>query len=167
VPSGTTLADVLALRNRVAELELELKQAAAAPPAGTEDLEHGDDAFDIHVAFDAESSEFTWETMSGVLSITWNDIFAGVAPTMINEASNSNLRLAFRQHLERRARELGNLKNLKGRQLRSFSFREDEIETCIVQFRALGLIRESLTQRSLKNTATYRCLTLYGDHLMT
>ena len=87
---------------------------------------------------------------------------------MIHEASDSELRSAFRQHLERRAREeWAGQKNLKGKALRSFSFRDDEIDTCIVQFRALGLIRESVKQRSVRDTGTYWRLTPYGDHRMT
>ena len=52
VPSGGTLVDVLALRNRVTELEERLQEASSAPPHGTEDLEQGDDPVPISGEFE-------------------------------------------------------------------------------------------------------------------
>ena len=76
VPSGGTLADVLTLRNRVVELETQLKEVALVAPAGTEDLEHGDDPVRIDVQFDTVNS-FTYvsETLKNHITLTWNDIF--------------------------------------------------------------------------------------------
>lgn len=170
VPTGSTLADVLALRNRVAELEAEAKATALIPPQGTEELEHGDDIFQIDLRFMARNPEIYLDApqFTGKIPLTWNEIFAGVAPTMISEASEEDLHSAFRDYFERRTRESYERdKKVKGRELVEFEFRDDEIETCIVQFRALGLIRESVKQRSLKDTNTYWRLTPYGDHLMT
>ena len=47
-----------------------------------------------------------------------------------------------------------------------FDFDEDDIDTLLVQFRALGLIKPSEKKRSVKDTATYWALTTYGDQLM-
>jgi hypothetical protein len=111
---------------------------------------------------------YEWEEFGGTLVLTWNDIFGGVAPTMINECSDRALRRAFSDHFERRARERWrNEKKLKGRATRNYTFADDEMDTCIVQFRALRLIVESVRQRSVKDTGTYWRLTPYGDHLMT
>ena len=51
-------------------------------------------------------------------------------------------------------------------ELRDFQFSHEQIDTCIVQLRALGLIKENQKPRSLKDTRTYWTLTPYGDHLM-
>ena len=56
---------------------------------------------------------------------------------------------------------------MKGFELHAFTYRDAELATCVVQFRALGLIRVSVKQRSVKDTNTYWRLTPYGDHLMT
>jgi hypothetical protein len=48
-----------------------------------------------------------------------------------------------------------------------FKFNDSDIDTCIIQFRALGLVRESQKTRSIKDTNTYWSLTPYGDQLMT
>ena len=169
VPSGGTLADVLTLRNRVVELETQLKEVALVAPAGTEDLEHGDDPVRIDVQFDTVNSlTYASETLKNHITLTWNDIFAGVAPTMINEASDQDLRSAFDDLFRRHSRDaFENSEYAHHGELRYFTFRDDQVETCIVQFRALGLIRESVRQLSVKNTSLYWKLTPWGDHLMT
>ena len=49
VPTGATIADILKLRQRVAELEEELKEQRRTPPPGTEGLLQGDDPFEIKI----------------------------------------------------------------------------------------------------------------------
>lgn len=97
VPTEATIAEVLGLRNRVAELEAEAAAARVTPPVGTEDLEQGDDTFEINMSFKArpsgtylDRSEYTAH-----IRLTWSKIFAAVAPTMISEASGDELRRAF------------------------------------------------------------------------
>lgn len=169
VPTEATIAEVLALRNRVAELEAEAEAARVTPPIGTDDLQQAEDKLEIHMSFQARSlSNYQWRQYTAHIDLTWGEIFAAVAPTMINEASNADLSQAFIDFFKRRARDtFSESKDLKGHELEYFKFRDDEIETCIVQFRALGLIRESAKQRSIKDTNTYWALTPYGDHLMT
>ena len=104
VPAGSTLADVLALRNRIAELEAEMKAAAVTPPPGTAYLQQGDDVFPIQVKFDArDPGTFKRTSFTGHFGATWDEIFAAVAPTMINEASEGEVRRAFGRSFSRRA----------------------------------------------------------------
>ena len=87
---------------------------------------------------------------------------------MINECSQHALQKAFINFFEGRATDaFENHKNMRGKQLHDFKFRNDQIETCLVQFRALGLIGESVRTRSVKDTTTYWRLKPYGDYLMT
>jgi hypothetical protein len=172
VPSDATLADILALRNRVAELEAEAAASRDRPPEGSEGLAHGDDTFDVNFEFVARK---TLDTMpfeentryKATISPTWDSIFAAVAPCMIQEASAALLRRAFLSFFEVEARRtFEDRKEFKQRQLRDFRFHDDEIETAIVQFRALGLIRESTRKRSLRDSGVYWSLTPYGNTLM-
>lgn len=169
VPSEATLADVLALRNRVAELEAQAAADRTGPPPGTEDLEQGEDEFEVKVAFDARAPEtFQVTAYTGTALISWQDIFASIAPTLINEATDSDLRSAFRRCFKDRSLSVfSRERKLKGLELRNFQFRDADIDTCIVQLRALGLIRESQRARSVRDTETYWCLTSYGDYQMT
>lgn len=172
VPSGATLTDVLGLRQRVDELERELEEQRTAPPPGTEDLLQGDDSCKISLRFVARKTLPAYpfhEDLSykAVIEPTWNEIFAGVAPKMINEASDSDLRAAFRATFTAIAMsDFGDDKDLKGRELRDFKFKDNELDTCIVQLRALGLIAHSDRKRSLRDTGTYWTLTPFGDRQM-
>jgi hypothetical protein len=173
IPTEATVVEILTLRKTVADLEAEAAANRTRPPKGTEDLVQGDDIFEIHFSFDAHKVTASYPyhpddtTYTATIVPTWDEIFAAVAPSMINETSDSDLYDSFRTFFESKARlAFRKDRDLKGKTLRNFKFRRDEIETSIVQFRALGLIRESLRQRSVKDTNTYWTLTPYGDQLM-
>jgi hypothetical protein len=171
VPAEATLSELLSLRRRITELEAEIAADRLAPPKGTEDLEQGDDTFAFNCTFKArpigEWSSVHDSKYSGSFKLSWNDIFAGIAPILINEAPDEELRAAFHRHLVASGKEAyGTDKKLKDMELRDFSFPRELIETCVVQLRALGLIKENQKPRSVKDTRTYWTLTPYGDHLM-
>ena len=172
IPSDATIAEILALKNRIAELELEASASRERAPAGTEGLSQGDDTLKINFSFVARKKISAYpgyedENYTAWIILSWNQIFGAIAPTMINEASDFALRKAFRDFFEREAiKAHDNSRGLKNKKLLDFIFQDDEIETCMVQFRALGLIRESDRKRSVKDTMTYWSLTPYGNTLM-
>jgi hypothetical protein len=172
VPTEATLADILALKNRIAQLEQEASALRDQPPSGTEALSQGDDRFEFNINFVAREKldDYPYVNDSGYaasIKPSWNSIFAAVSPSMISEATNYGLKRAFGEFLTRHSTKIfEGRKEFKDRTLRDFSFRSDEIDTCIVQFRALGLIKESDRKRSIKDTETYWSLTPYGNTLM-
>ena len=170
VPDQTTLADILALRKKVADLEAQLQQEREGPPPGTEDLLQGDDGFEFHCTFDSAGSKSKPsinQHWTATLTRTWNNVFAAVAPTLIQEASDAQLRREFREFLERSGKKAWEEnEELKGRTLYEFSFQEDELTTCIIQLRALGLIQESEKKRSVHDKGIYWTLTRFGDRRM-
>jgi len=170
VPSGATIKDILTLRERIAELEKELEKNRLQPPPGTDDLHQGEDTFKMKVSFKAkEPSQYDSEGQgfSGAFEPSWNDIFAGVAPKMIAEASNSQLREAFSTRLSELAKEsFKDASNMKRKVLYGFKFNDHDIDTCIIQLRALGLIHESEKKRSIHDKGAYWILTPYGDQKM-
>lgn len=166
------MSDLLALRQRVEELEHELETERTAPPPDTEDLLQGNDAFEVGFSFVARMKLKGYPshhdtTYQATIEPTWNDIFAGVAPKMINEASDAELRSAFRSHFTSLAiADFSGDTDLKGRELRDFKFKDTDYDTCIVQLRALGLVTDSQRKRSLRDTGTYWSLTPFGDRQM-
>lgn len=170
VPSDATLSEILTLKKRIAQLESEAAESLRNPPEGTEDLVQGDEQFEIKCKFKVGTGAFhSYDDpkYEGRLLPTWNQIFAAIAPSMINEASDSSLRGAFNRFFSEVAqRELSKEKQLKGKELYDFKFNDNDIDTCVVQLRALGLIRENVKQRSVKDTGTYWTLTPYGDTKM-
>lgn len=173
VPSEATIADVLALRTRIAQLERELDTDPARPPKGTEDLLQGDDIVRITCSFVSREPDdaYPYETdQSWTLEIEpcWNEIFGAIAPMMINESQDVDVRKAIQHFFTRTARQaLESDKDLTDKSLTSFSYENHQIETVIVQFRALGLIEESHRPRSVRDTRTYWRITKHGDNLMT
>lgn len=172
VPSEATLVELLALKNRVAELEAEAAASRDRPPPGTEDLATRNDTFDVRLTFAARKRTAAYphyedQGYNATISPSWHSIFGAIAPCMINEASDEALRQAFGAFFESEARRtFQDQENFKDRQLRDFYFRPEDIETSIVQLRALGLIRESVRKRSVRDTGTYWALTPYGNTLM-
>jgi hypothetical protein len=171
VPDNATIADILALRNKVAELEAQLKKQAEGPPPGTEDLVQGDELFTFNVSFQSSGTKatpnvaFNWTAR---ITATWDQIFAAVAPALIHEATDYELRRSFREFLQRRGSEnFAKDKDLMGFALTRWNVRdEDQLTTCIVQLRALNLIQESQRKRSVHDKGVYWTLTAYGDRRM-
>lgn len=170
VPSDATISEILTLKKRVSELEAEAAESRLNPPIGTEELVQGDEYFEIKCKFKAGAGDFHLYTdpkYDGRLLPTWNQIFAAIAPSMINEASDRLLRASFNRFFSEVARrEFSKEKQLKSKELYDFEFNDNDIDTCIVQLRALGLMRENVKQRSVKDTGTYWTLTPYGDTKM-
>jgi len=170
VPDQTTLADILGLRKKVAELEKQLQQEMEGPPPGTEDLLQGEETFEFHCSFQSDGTakrRGSTKYWDGTMSPEWNEIFAAVAPTLIQESSDEDLRDGFRNFLEKYGEKTWeDDKELKGVRLHDFSFQEEEITTAIIQLRALGLIQESQKKRSIHDKELYWILTRHGDRQM-
>lgn len=172
IPTGATLVEVLTLRNRVAELESISAARDTGPPPGIEGLAQGTDRVDLSVTFTArpQGSLYPHENdvrYRGSINPTWNQIFGAVAPTMTNEASDRVLRSALKSFIAQEAgRVYQEKKQFKGKHLVEFSPVSSEIDTCIIQLRALGLTKINDKKRSVKDIGTYWALTPYGDALM-
>lgn len=171
VPDESAAKEILNLRRRIEELEANLEATRTSAPEGTDDLSQKEDAYVVSYSF--VSSEHDYVTGGAAryeesAQITWNKIFAAVAPLMINEASDDQIRRALSKLIEEN--ELENLSNsgeFDGLNLLNFRISDNDFHTIKVQLRALGLIQESTKNRSLKDTNNYWKLTLYGDNIMT
>jgi Domain of unknown function (DUF4062) len=164
VPTGARIEDVLFLKERVAELELELSASRTLPSPEIAGLAQGSDVHEIQVKVETNSHE--WDPYP--ILYTWDDLFAHVAPALLNEASDSRLREAISSYVRADAVEIFKDDEDVPKNQKMFAVRAtlsgSEIDTCIVQFRALGLIIESQKKRSVTDTGKYWALTPYGDH---
>lgn len=167
VPSEASLADQLALRKKVAELESEIQRIQTAPPIGAESLLQGKDSFPIKVTFSAYPAGEYSNRQSYMMTISpsWDGIFSGVAPTMISETSDFELRKSFQNYFMNIVQEdLSHNKDFNSILIdHSIKAETHDMDTCIIQLRALGLIEESQKKRSVRDTGTYWTLTPYGD----
>jgi hypothetical protein len=169
VPNETTLLEMLALKTRVAELEAETSLSRDRRPEGTEDLAQGEDEYEFAVSFSSrgQGSSYAEKEYSTFMLKSWNAIFASVAPCLIQEAPERVLRHAFQQFLLKAAKaEFGSQKQFKNSMLGDFRIKSEDIDTCLIQLRALGLIKPNDKKRSIKDTGIYWTLTPYGNTLM-
>lgn len=172
VPSDDVTKELLTLRGRVAELELEQATRRAGPPPGADELQQGDETLQVEVDFrastpgDLEPWRKNVQGYTGRFRVSWNEMWGAVAPTLIDEAADLEVRRALRKFWESRAQEAFGKEDLANAELSNWRFSDEAIDTCFVQFRALGLMEESIKKRSLKETRTFWRLTEHGDKLM-
>lgn len=167
VPTGARVEEVLALRDRIAELESQLNKARTEAPTGAEDLLQGEDPFEVQFEFTADDLDGDTAIYTDQIRPTWNELFSAVAPTLLHEAKDAELRQSIRQFLVSSASEVVHEDpHIEYRHPRKLSVNVHYVETCIVQLRALGLIAESQKKRSVTDTQKYWALTPYGDNLM-
>lgn len=168
VPDRDAALELLRLRKRVDELQTELTQSRTSAPKGTENLSQGSELLEVEYSFHARAPDYATGTFTADVDISWNQLFAYVAPIMIQEASDRALRAAIDLAIEDPARkDLAEDKELEDYVLQRFAVTEATFQTIKVQFRALGLITISAKARSVKDSSIYWTLTPYGDEVMT
>lgn len=147
--------ELLQLRRRVEELQSELSRARISAPKGSEGLAQGDEEHSISFSFSAKASgEYQSQKWTSSFSLTWNEMFACIAPLMIHEATEPALKneldnLAETENFERLSED----KRLSRHALWNFYISEDDFQTIKVQLRAVGLIVKSEKARSVKTLA--------------
>jgi hypothetical protein len=161
--------ELLQLRRRVEELQVELSRARTSAPKGAERLAQGDEEHSVRFSFSATApGTYSGRKWRSSFSPTWNEMFASIAPLMIHEATEPTLRQALNKFVETQNLErLGEDKRLARHSLDYFAISEDDFHTIKIQLRALGLIAKSEKARSVKDSGTYWTLTPYGDEVMT
>jgi len=168
LPDKDATLELLKLRQRVDELQAELARSRTTAPKGTEDLAQGDELHTLRYSFTSRDRTYHRSSWTGSFQATWNEMFAVLAPLMINEASDGTLKAGLDRFSEDRNRNnLDEDKDLTDCTLESFSMNREDFQTIKVQLRALGLIAKSEKTRSVKDLATYWTLTPYGDEVMT
>jgi hypothetical protein len=170
LPDKNATLELLKLRQRVDELQVELARSRTTAPKGTEDLAQGDELHGLRYSFSSQNNKTPYGTTNwtATFQATWNEIFAVLGPLMINEASEGALKGGLDRFSGDRNREnLAKFKDIEDCTLRSFSLNSEDFQTIKVQLRALGLIAKSEKARSVKDVDTYWTLTPYGDEVVT
>lgn len=161
--------ELLKLRKQVDDLKNELSAATISAPKGAERLSQGEEQTPIQYNFQAPKlGNEKWSSWRGSLSVSWNDIFSYISPLMIHETSTPQINSALTDFAnERVITQLQKNEEIDISKIYRFSLKPDDLQTVIVQLRALELIAKSIKNRSVKDTKTYWTLTPYGDEMMT
>lgn len=169
ISSVEASTEILKLRRRIEELEAEIAESQTNAPKGTEGLAQGDDIFNINCNFVAREVKsrdtFKWEWD---LNVTWNEIFYEISPLMMHEASNMQLSSRFGDFVSRKIKKVvPESKDFSGHDfIKDVTFERNDFETALVQLNALGLIVQSVKNRSVKDRGAYWTLTPYGASVM-
>jgi hypothetical protein len=138
-------------------------------------LAQGDDHFEItftaSTVKDTEQGPFTIpvkEFYRETFLATWNEIFSSIAPLMIDEAPENNIKEGLDRFVwGHQYVDFQEMVAVDGEKVQKMEIASDCFQTIKVQLRAIGLINKSPRVRSVKDTGTYWSLTPYGDALMT
>ena len=162
-------AEILRLRREIETLEEELKDSKTEAPVGTESLAQGEDVFEIpcefHTTLTEDHSLYQWQWS---LEVSWNEIFYELSPLMLHEASNLQLWRRFVDLVKKKLPQIMPYnEEFEGhRGIREISAEQSSFDTTLIQFNALGLIVQSVRNRSVKDRGTYWTLTPYGTSVM-
>jgi hypothetical protein len=171
LPSENASGEILRLQSKIAALEAALEFSKNNAPIGTETLAQGDDLFETSFNFKSKPPESAYRDMKkhkSATKISWDMIFASVAPLMIHETDEKEFIERIDGLIGRSAFNILKQKEeFKERTLFDFEINTDDFHRIKIQLRALGLITESKRNRSIKDTDTYWTLTPYGDRVMT
>jgi hypothetical protein len=167
VPDETASREILRLKKRVEELEQTIEHMRSEPPKGTETLLQGDDAIDLWYDCKLDTNVSSELDYYATFRTTWNDIFAVMAPLMIDKASEIELKRALDDWIYHNVIDNLYKENQDATHFYNISLYREGFNTVKVQMRALGLIRKSDRPKGIKDSATYWTLTPYGDDLMT
>ena len=165
VPSEDSAQEILKLKNEIERLKDELKSTASTE-VSPDELSQGNDFFEFEYTGKAKIDFLEYLESKFTAAISWNTIFAALAPLMADESDEQSLQNRFRQLiLKTEETNMRSKSAFKEREL-LVSVEHDVFDTMIVQFRALGLIQKSKRNRSVKDKKTYWCLTEKGDNLL-
>lgn len=164
-----SLKEILRLKGENEDLRQQIEASKTQAPKGTGALSQGDDYFDI--AFLARWCDEGYNVYVDTIKcqVTWNEIFAYISPHLLDELKESDFKELLSIYLKGfQEKELVKItKYKKFREFASFNIADTNFQKIKVQLKALGLIKQSEKNKSIKDNNNYWTLTEYGDFIMT
>lgn len=179
--TSESLKELLDAKSRIEQLEADLKKAETTAPAGTEVLAQGADEFVITYGLHATYREKREPTRGTIdkwttHAVTWDSLFAGIAPQLLQEAEQADLRkriedFLLSEFLDENVDEIVEAVNTTKNVAidvnevvtAKVQIAEVTFGTILVQLMALGLIQRSDRKRSVSDNGNYWALTPYGE----
>lgn len=163
-----SIKEIAKLQRENESLREQLKTIATQAPTGTETLSQGDEVVDIKYYFDAdERRSYQRFRCENEEFYSWNELFACVAPHMIDECTDEVFEAGLGRYIEEHNNWEKMPEHCKFKNVRNFAISQESFGVIKVQFRALGLISSGEKKRSANDKQTYWKLTPYGDYVMT
>lgn len=159
-------AELSELRAKVAETRGELEQAKNRSLPTIDNLAGGDDMHKIalRLSYIVSGSARERKNVTYHTNRTWNELFAIVAPSLMNEASETEVRRVLDANIFPRRGD-DDLPEDFGRASESKLYNQS-FENILLQFFALGLIQRGTRRRPMSDTEKYWALTDPGHDQM-
>ena len=166
VPDTDSTEEILKLRKKIETLNSQLQTIRTLPPPGTDKLKQGEDQFEIDFSCTFKDYHYDRRRCRFGALTTWDDIFYTISPLMIQECEESKLRESLEEFAVTVAAESIREVIKDEETLENANISNDDFQTIKVQLLALGLIEQSVRNRSVKDKNIYWTLTAYGDSSM-
>lgn len=162
-----SLQEIAKLQRENEELKKRLDVIDTEPPTGTENFSQGDDVIELKYTFSGETiGNYDIRDYSGSLSLTWNEIFKSIAPSLITSCNTVTIKERLEEHIESSYEWSNGYNYPPFESADSFEITNDTFDVVLIQFRALGLIRLVSNEKTALQKALWK-LTPYGDYMMT
>lgn len=163
-----SVKEIAKLQRENENLKEQLRAIATQAPTGTESLSQGNEQIEIKYHFKAdEKRSYQSFSCEDEEVYSWNELFAYVAPQMIDECTDRAFEVGLSKYIEEHTNWENKAEFSKLKDARDFSISQESFGLIKVQFRALGLITSGEKKRSTTDRQTYWKLTPYGDYVMT
>lgn len=159
ISSADANKEILALKKENEDLKNRIEKLTNSIPVGTEHFRQGDDLFHIKLKNVNQMSIMSGAKKSLDLYISWNEIFAILAPHMLNESSEEALQRVLEEYVL-------NVKKTVDDGFAEYKLDDIDFRTIIIQLFALKLILTSERKRSAHDHSSYWKLTEHGNSLM-
>jgi hypothetical protein len=159
VPDEGTARTINKLREENEVLRTQVEGIRKEPPKGAESLAQGKETVAISYSH-KQTIDHRQTVARQSTTMTWDEVFSVIAPSMISEAADYNVRQVLRDGIIKREK-------LNVASEYDVAIESGDYHKIMVQLRALGLIRPSEERRSVKDRGTtFWSLTEYGDDYM-
>lgn len=156
------------LRHENEELKKQLEKISTSAPKGTEHLSQGKQRVKLSFKFTGNINSYrSLEDCTDQIFLSWNQIISCIAPSMIEECSESYMKFNLSNLIQRNYNWHSNSNYSVFESIEYVNIDNNSFGIIIVQLRALGLIETSQKKRTPSDKNTYWKLTPYGDYIMT
>lgn len=163
-----SVKEIARLQEENAKLRKKIERIGVEAPEGTEMLANGYDEIWIDLTYQGwDRTQGRWNNLRGKVHLTWNRIFSLIAPAMLDESSEENLRIIINKELANHSEEYILLSRKKGySDFRGVNITDESMGLIQVQLRALGYMVLSEKKHATSDKSTYWTLTPYGNKVI-
>lgn len=164
-----SVKEIARLQEENTRLREKIERISVEAPEGTETLANGYDEILINLTYQGwDSVQGRWNKLRGKVGLTWNRIFSLIAPAMLDESSEENLRAIINNELENRSEKYTSISRRKGySDFMEVDITDESMGLIQVQLKALGYIMLSEKRHATSDQSTYWTLTPYGNKVAT